>query len=79
MEVQREDDYFIFNSVECGRKGKTYCLCDKSFATETEAWLDANFIHILINYRSARCLTILGDISHVRCQRNARTTLQISA
>ena len=79
MEARREGDFFLFNSVEYGRKGKTYYLCDKVFSTEAEAWLDATFSQVLINYGAARCLTILGGTSQVRHERNVRTTSRISA
>jgi len=65
MEERREDDSFLFNSAECERKEQTYYLCDKAFATEAEAWLDATFNQILIDYGADQCLTILGGTSHV--------------
>ena len=79
MNARRADDSFLFNSVECGRRGQTYYLCDKEFATEAEEWLDATFNNILVNYGAKRCLEILGGNSHVRRERNVRTTPQISA
>ena len=79
MTARRDDDSFLFNSIECGRRGQTYYLCDKEFATEAEEWLDATFNNILVNYGAERCLEILGGSAHVRRERNVRTTPQISA
>jgi len=79
MDARSKDSSYLFNSVEGGRKGQTYYLCDKELATEAEEWLDTTFNQILTNYGADRCKKILGGTSHVRREKNVRTTPQISA
>ena len=79
MDARSQDSSHLFNSIEYGRKGQTYYLCDKELATEAEEWLDATFNQLLTNYGADRCLKILGGTSHVQRERNVETTPQISA